>query len=535
MGEFDPSSTTVAALVARAAAEFGDREGLVDAESGHRFTFAELAEEVDRFAGALIASGIQSGEAVAVWVPNSWEWVVAALGTLRAGAVLVPVNTRFKGREAAYVLGKARVRALVTARSFMGTDYVAELAAHSADLEDLTEVVAMRASSAPDATGWDDFVARATPDTIAEVADRTAAYAPDDTALIMFTSGTTGLPKGVMVAQGPMVRAFIPYADALGLGPGDRMMVMNPMFHAFGFNGAIVPCLRCGATIVAHAVFDVPVLLQTVQAERITAWPGPPAVFQGLLNYDGLGDYDIATLRSCVTGAASIPVEMVQGMRERLGFETVVTAYGMTETTGLATVCRPGDDDVTVATTSGRPVGGTEVKIVDDEFNELPPGEAGEIVVRGFQVMKGYLDDPDQTAEAITPDGWLHTGDIGVQDERGYIDITDRKKDMYIIGGFNAYPAEIERTMIEHPQIGQAAVVGVPDERLGEVGAAFVVPAPGRPPSPAELIAWCREQMANYKVPRNLWVVDELPLNPSNKVLKFELRERAQALLEARD
>ena len=349
----------------------------------------------------------------------------------------------------------------------------------------------------------------------------------------MFTSGTTGMPKGAMVRGGAIVRAFQWYAEFAGVRAGDRYLVVNPFFHAFGFCGGIIPALLKGATILPLAVWDVAGALQKIQDERITVFPGPPALYQGMLNHADLASYDISSLRSCVTGAATVPEEMVIQMRARLGFETVITAYGMTETSGLATICRPDDLPATIATTSGGAIPGVEVRTVDAEGEDLPPGQPGELLVRGYQVMAGYLDDPVQTAENIDADGWLHTGDVAVLDERGYIDITDRMKDMFIVGGFNAYPAEIERMMIEHPGIGQVSVVGVDDERLGEVGAAFVVPAPGEPPAPAEIIAWCRERMANYKVPRVVWLVESLPLNPSGKVLKYELRDRARELVAA--
>jgi acyl-CoA synthetase (AMP-forming)/AMP-acid ligase II len=514
----------LAQLVDHARTAHGDIQGIADGDV--RMTFAELADAIDTTAAALVRSGIEPGDTVGLWAPNIWEWVVAAMATFRAGAVLVPVNTRFKGREAAYVLQKARVKLLFTVNGFLDTDYVDLLRAPGTELPALGEIVLLRGEAA-DTTSCEELVARADDDARAEVARRSAAVAGDDVGLIMFTSGTTGLPKGVMVAQGPLIRAFSFYGHCMGVQRGERYLIINPFFHAFGFNGGIVPCLLYGATIVPHAVFEVKAVLRKISEERINCLPGPPAIFQSLLNDPELDRYDLSSLRRCVTGAATIPVEMVVQMRERLGMETVITAYGMTETTGLATICRPEDDPETIATTSGRAIADVEVRIAGDDGHEVPRGQPGEIWVRGFQIMKGYLDDPEQTAEAVDADGWLHTGDIGVMDERGYIDITDRKKDMYIVGGFNAYPAEIERMMIEHPRIGQVAVVGMPDARLGEVGAAFVVPAPGEPPQPEEIIAWCREQMANYKVPRQVFIVDSLPLNPSGKVLKYELRELA--------
>jgi acyl-CoA synthetase (AMP-forming)/AMP-acid ligase II len=280
-------------------------------------------------------------------------------------------------------------------------------------------------------------------------------------------------------------------------------------------------------------VFDVPAVMRRVPIDRITFLPGPPAIYQTILNHPDLDKFDMSTLRLCVTGAAAIPVEMIYQMRERLGFETIVTGYGLTETSGIVTMCRHDDDPETIARTSGRAIPDIEVMVVDDDNNEVPRGEPGEIVVRGYVVMNGYLDDPEQTAETIDPDGWLHTGDIGLMDDRGYVQITDRKKDMYIVGGFNAYPAEIENLMLAHPQIGGVAIVGVPDARMGEVGLAFIIPRPNTRPDPTEIIAWCREQMANYKVPRYVEVVDAFPLNPSGKVLKYELREKGKQVVNS--
>jgi acyl-CoA synthetase (AMP-forming)/AMP-acid ligase II len=539
--DLDLPRLTIPALVARAATSFADADAIADTqEGGRRMTYRQLIAEIDRAAAALVASGVAAGEAVAVWAPNTWEWVVAGLAVHRAGAVLVPVNTRFKGREAAFVLARSRARLLFTVNGFLGVDYVGLLAEAEQPLPDLAQIVVMRgphpveSPKGPAVIDFATFLGRATEESAAEARSRADAVTADDTCNIMFTSGTTGMPKGVMVGHGPLVRGFAEYADVLGVRRGDRYLIINPFFHAFGFNGGIIPCVMHGATILPHAVFDPTEVLRKIEAERVTVLPGPPAIFQALLNSADLPRFDVSSLRSCITGAASIPVEMVLGMRDRLRFDSVLTAYGMTETSGIATLCRPEDDAETIATTSGRALEGVELKIVGPDGEELAQGQAGELLVRGWNVMKGYLDDPEQTAAAVDPDGWLHTGDVAVMNDRGYIDITDRLKDMFIVGGFNAYPAEIERMMIEHPAIGQVAVVGVPDERLGEVGAAFAIPTPDGTIDPAEVVAWCRERMANYKVPRYVFAVDSLPLNPSGKVLKFALRERAREELAAR-
>jgi acyl-CoA synthetase (AMP-forming)/AMP-acid ligase II len=317
----------------------------------------------------------------------------------------------------------------------------------------------------------------------------------------------------------------------VGLREGDRYLIINPFFHAFGLKAGILAALIKGATILPQPVFDVPTVMERVPRDRITMLPGPPAIYQTILNHPDLDRFDMSSLRLAVTGAAPIPVEMVNRMYDTLGFETVVTGYGLTEVHGIATMCRHDDDPETIANTDGRAIPDVEVLVVDDDGNEVPRGEPGEVVIRGYNVMSGYFEEPEQTAETIDADGWLHTGDIAVMDERGYIDITDRKKDMFIQGGFNAYPAEIESLLLAHPDIAQVAVIGVPDERLGEVGMAFVVPTTGSRPDEAEIVAWARDAMANYKAPRYVEIVDALPVNASNKVLKTDLRQRASARL----
>jgi acyl-CoA synthetase (AMP-forming)/AMP-acid ligase II len=274
-------------------------------------------------------------------------------------------------------------------------------------------------------------------------------------------------------------------------------------------------------------VFDVTSTMVRVAEQRVTVLPGAPTLYQMLLDAPERSAHDLSSLRLAVTGAATVPVELVRRMRTELPFRTIITGYGLTEATGSVTMCREDDDAETIATTAGRAVPDIELRVVDESGAEVPPGQHGEVVTRGYHVMRGYLDDPVATAEAIDGDGWLHTGDIGVLDERGYLRIVDRMKDMFIVGGFNAYPAEIEGVLVHHPGVSQAAVVGVPDARLGQVGMAFVVPREGAVLEEDELVAWCRAEMANYKVPRRWSVVESLPLTASGKVLKTELLQRA--------
>ena len=526
----DDLPQTIPGVVTRAAEQFGSLEALVDERD--RLTFAQLAEGATTAARALIASGIEAGERVAIWAPNTTEWVLAALGVYAAGAVIVPLNTRFKGAEAAYILGRARAKLLFTVTDFLDTNYV-ELLRAAEPVASLGEIVVLRGSSIAGALDWADFLARADSVPESAVTARSAALTADTLSDILFTSGTTGRPKGAMLTHGASVQAYDAWSTVVGLRPGDRYLVVNPFFHSFGLKAGILASLIKGATIIPHAVFNVDAVMQRVAEENVSMLPGPPTVYQSILDHPHVADFDLSSLRLAVTGAAPVSVELIRRMREELKFETVVTGYGLTEATGIATMCRHDDEPETISKTAGRAIPGTEVHVVDDDGNALPAGEPGEVVVRGYNVMVGFVDDPEGTAEAIDRDGWLHTGDVGVLDERGNLRITDRKKDMFIVGGFNAYPAEIENMVSDHPAVSQVAIVGVPDERMGEVGYAFIVTRPGQTIDADELTAWCRERMANFKVPRHVQVIDALPLNASGKVLKYELREQAVATLGA--
>ncbi len=525
----DTMWSTIPQLIESSAERFPELEAIVDEEI--RWTFPEFRNRIHDAARAFMASGIDKGDRVAVWAPNIREFAVAALGVHVAGGVLVPINTRWKGREAADVLTRSSARILCTVTDFLDTDYVS-LLNDSGTPKCVEEIIVLRGTVPPTATAFGQFLERGADVTEAQLGQRSDAVSGDDMCHIMFTSGTTGAPKGAMLIHSAICRAYDAWAGVIGLTAGDRYLIVNPFFHSFGLNAGILACLMKGATIIPHPVFDVPSVMRRIPEESVSVLPGPPAIYQTILNHPDLDTFDMSTLRLAVTGAAPVPVSMIEQMRSQLGFETIITGYGLTETSGMATMCREGDPAETISRTSGRAIPDVEVRIVDPDGDEVPRGEPGEIVVRGYNVMLGYLDEPDKTAETIDPDGWLHTGDIGVMDDQGYIDITDRLKDMFINGGFNAYPAEIESLMLAHPEIAQVAVVGVPDQRLGEVGYAFVVPASGTSPNPGDIIAWCRDEMANYKVPRHVELIDELPLNASGKVLKYELRERANTRME---
>ena len=362
-------------------------------------------------------------------------------------------------------------------------------------------------------------------------AARAAAVEPGDVSDLIFTSGTTGRPKGAAATHAQSLRTFGTWSSIVGLGAGDRYLVVNPFFHTFGYKAGILACLMAGATVVPEPVFDAAAVMARIGAERISVLPGPPTLYQTLLADPRRAEHDLSSLRLGVTGAAVVPVELVQAMRDELGFGTVLTAYGLTESCGTVTMCRRSDPPEIVAGTSGRAIPGLEVRAVAEGV-EVATGEPGEIVVRGYTVMPGYWGNEAATAETIDAEGWLHTGDVGVMDAAGNVTITDRVKDMYVVGGFNAYPAEIEAILRGHEGVGQVAVVGVPDDRMGEVGCAYVVPAAAGAAGadPVELgraiLDWSRGAMANYKVPRGVVLVDALPVNASGKVLKRELRQR---------
>ena len=504
---------TIPHLAADAAIRFGDRPALL--EGGSAWSFVELWRRARQAASAFLAGGIVAGDRVAIWAPNRSEWIVAAIGAQAVGAAIVPVNTRLKGREAGDILRRTRARLLFTVGEFLGIDYLALLAGEA--LPDLERTVLFDRD-------WHAFLASGAGEDDCRVVQRLATLGPETLSDIMFTSGTTGAPKGVLTTHGRVIPMFADWGERVGLREGDVYLIVNPFFHSFGFKAGWVAALIAGATIVPMATFDVAAAIEHIERDNVSFIPGPPTIFQSLL---AAPLFDTSSLRCAVTGAATVPPILIERMQGELGFGSVVTAYGMTECSAI-TSCRQSDAAALVASSCGAALPGLTVKCVDDAGRELPRGQEGEVLVRGYGVMLGYLDDPAATADAIDPQGWLHTGDVGVMDDAGYLRITDRKKDMYISGGFNCYPAEIEKLLAAHPSVAAVAVVGVADERLGEVGHAFVVVRPGTAVDGPTLVAWARETMANYKTPRRVTLLDELPLNASGKVMKPQLRAMAR-------
>ncbi len=525
---------SIPGLVRDAAERYASLEAVVDGRT--RITYAELGERVERAAAACIASGVEPGDRVAVWAPNSLDWIVSALGAVTAGAVLVPLNTRFKGSEAAYVLGRSRAKLLFITGTFLGTSYVASLRRATTEgsgegplpaLAHLEQVVVLSDDAPENFRTWKDFLADGEGVSADEVAARSSAIDPSSPSDIIFTSGTTGRPKGAVITHAQSLRCYDVWSELAGLREGDRYLIVNPFFHTFGYKAGIIACLTRGATMIPQPVFNVDTVLANIASERISVLPGPPTLHQSLLDHPARSKHDLSALRLVVTGAAVVPLQLVERLRTELGIATVLTAYGLSEASGIVTMCRRGDEAETISATSGRAIPDTELRIVNPAGEPLPAGKPGEVLVRGHNVMQGYFEDPQETKKTITADGWLRTGDVGVLDSEGNLRITDRIKDMFIVGGFNAYPAEIEQLIGLHPDIADVAVIGVPDARLGEVGKAYAVRRPGSTLTSDDLIAWSRREMANYKVPRQVEFVSELPRNASGKVVKGELRGRS--------
>jgi acyl-CoA synthetase (AMP-forming)/AMP-acid ligase II len=510
---------TLPQVVADAAARHGERPAITDGEV--RLTYAELDVARRRAAGAFLAAGLAPGDRIAIWAPNVYQWIVAAIGAQSVGGVLVPLNTRYKGSEAAYVLNSSGARLLFTVGDFLGVQYPPLLADQS--LPQLERIVTLT-GEAPGCERWEAFLAAGEAVDPAEVEARAQALAPEDALDILFTSGTTGNPKGVVTAHGQNIRTFENWSGTVGLRADDNYLIINPFFHSFGYKAGWLAAIIRGAHILPVLNFDLDEVMAQIERDRVSMIPGPPTIYQSLLAHPERDRYDLSSLRLAVTGAAPVPVELVREMRETLGFEVVVTAYGLTESCGVVSICRPEDSAERISHSSGRAMDGVEVKCVDAEGTTVAAGDDGEIWCRGFNVMQRYFNNPQATAEAITADGWLRTGDVGAMDEDGYIRITGRIKEMFIVGGFNCYPAEIENILCDMPGVARAAVVGVPDERMGEVARAFLVTDAGAAVDAAAVIAWSREHMANYKVPRSVVFLDELPMNAGGKVDKAQLQ-----------
>jgi HIP---CoA ligase len=512
----------------QAVAVHTDRIAVRDGDAD--LSYRELEAASREMAAALMAMGMRRGDRIAIWGVNSADWAVAALGIQAAGGVLIPLGTRLRGREVADILTDAKARLVFCDPGFGDFSFVEALQAQQ--LPAVEHIVVFGENGDPTAERilsfgalrvWLGRVDDATLD--ARIAEGSGA----DLADIIFTSGTTGKPKGVLTTHRQSLIACDIYAkEAQKFTPEDVFAVTYPFAHNAGYRAGWQVSVLYGVRVIPVRSFDAGELLRIIEREGVSILPTVPAVAQGLLDHPDRASTNLSSLRVVSTGGTNIPVRLVEEMRAHLGSNTIVqTGYGLTETAGAVTYTDFSDEPELIATSVGHALSNLEMKIVGPDHAELPLGETGEVAVRGAQVTHGYLDDPEATAAAFTKDGFLLTGDAGRIDERGNLYITGRIKEMYLVGGFNCYPAEIERILGTMPGVAAVAVIGVDDERLGEVGRAFIVPERGSAFTEAEVIAWCRIEMANYKVPRSVRFLDALPLNATGKIAKLELRRIA--------
>ena len=518
-------TTTIPALMREAARLYGDRAAMASQADGPT-SYRRLDEQADLVARALIANGARPGERAAIWAPNMWEWVAVAVGIQRAGGVLVPLNTRLKGGEVADIVRRGSITRLFAIGMFLGRYYPAMLAGEA--MPGLRRRIVLRAT--PDQLGegeegWADFIARGAGCDDAALAEREATVTPDTLADLMFTSGTTGAPKGAFFDHRRSLGGGRAWAEISRQTADDRYCVFGPFSHNASYKAGWVAGLMTGSTIYWPEAYDAETILNLIQGQRITVLSAPPTVFQEVLSHPGWRDWDLSSDRFLSTGATVVPIELMKRLEQALPSTEITTGYGMTECCGSATHTRPGDPMERVAYTVGTALPGTEIRVAGPDGRALAAGEAGEVLIRDAKLLIEYLDNPEATRATLDADGWLHSGDVGYLDADGYLRLTDRLKDMYIVGGFNVYPAEIEKQMSGLPGIHQSAIVGVADARLGEVGHAFIVRSAGSTITADEVIAWSKANLANYKVPRGVTFLDALPLNATGKVVKFTLRD----------
>ncbi|MBC6447205.1 AMP-binding protein [Actinokineospora xionganensis] len=505
----------------RTVAAHPDREALVDRASNRRWTYGELAEEIDSVAKGLVAMGVGKGDRVGIWAPNCAEWVFIQYATAKLGAILVNINPAYRVHELKYVLNQAGVRTLVAAPSFKTSDYAAMIEEVRPECAGLTDVVLIGRDS------WDALVSHG--GDLPEI-----ALSADDPINIQYTSGTTGFPKGATLSHHNILNNGYFVGELCGYTEQDRICVPVPFYHCFGMVMGNLAATSHGACIVIPApAFDPKATLAAVAEEKCTSLYGVPTMFIAILAEPGVDEADLSALRTGIMAGSPCPVEVMKQVVERLGMAEVTICYGMTETSPVSTQTRADDSVDRRVSTVGRVHPHLEVKIVDPETGRtVPRGEPGEFCTRGYSVMLGYWDQPEKTAEAIDSARWMHTGDLAVMDDEGYLNITGRIKDMVIRGGENIYPREIEEFLYTHPDVLDAQVIGVPDERYGEELMAWIRMKEGAEPLTAESVReFCAGKLAHYKVPRYVHVVEEFPMTVTGKIRKVEMRQAAVDLL----
>jgi fatty-acyl-CoA synthase len=514
---------TIGASLERTASEHPDREALVVRHQGTRLTYSELNDQVDRLARALLAAGIEKGDRLGIWAPNCAEWVLVQFASAKAGAILVNVNPAYRTSELEYALDQSGCRMLVAAREFKGSDYVAMVEEVRPGLEQLERVVHLETPA------WDELLAQAEHATSEDLERRQRELDFDDPINIQYTSGTTGFPKGATLSHHNILNNGFFVAELCRYTEEDRVCIPVPFYHCFGMVMGNLGCVTHGATMVVPApAFEPQAVLETVQEERCTSLYGVPTMFIAELAHPQFADYDLTSLRTGIMAGSPCPVETMKRVVSEMHMEDVTICYGMTETSPVSTQTGADDSLEKRVGTTGRVHPHVEVKIVDPATGlTVERGEPGELLTRGYSVMRGYWQEPERTAEAIDAARWMHTGDLATMDEDGYVNIVGRSKEMVIRGGENIYPREVEEFLMGHPDVEEVAVFGVPDERYGEALMACVRLRADASPDEDTLREFCRGRIAHFKVPRYVRFVDEFPMTVTGKVQKFKMRDAA--------
>jgi fatty-acyl-CoA synthase len=533
-------SMTIGDLLDRQAHEYGDNDAVVYVDRGLRLNYRQYCEVVNRAAKGFIRLGVKKGDNVAMWATNYPEWLFTQMGTAKMGAVLVTVNPSYRTSELEYLLRQSDTTTLVLIRGYRDADYVAmvnelvpelvtskpgELTA--ARFPYLKRVIYVgQGPTPPGMLAWDELLALGDAVSDAELQAAQAATDPDDVINIQYTSGTTGFPKGAMLTHRNIIGDAYLVTECLKLTPQDRLCAPVPFYHCFGCVMANLGCLTHGATLVPIESFDPKQVLEAVQAERCTALYGVPTMFIAELNHPDFAKYDLSSLRTGIMAGSPCPIEVMRAAVNRMNLREITIAYGQTESSPVSTQTRTDDPLERRVATVGRLLPGLEAKVINPVTGEtLPPGEPGEYCVRGFTIMKGYYNKPEETARAIDAEGWLHSGDVAVMDEEGYFNITGRIKDMIIRGGENIYPREIEEFLYTHPKIADVQVIGVPSEQFGEEVMAWIRLKDGETLTAAEVREYCKGKIANFKIPRYVKFVDSFPMTITGKIQKYKMRE----------
>jgi fatty-acyl-CoA synthase len=512
---------TIGDNLRQVAAAHGDGEALIDVPSGRRWTYAQLDADTDDVARGLIAAGVAKGDRVGIWAPNCAEWVLLQYGTAKMGAILVNINPAYRSHELGYVLRQAGISLLVSAESFRTSDYRAMIEEVRGELPALDRVVYIGTGD------WETLVASGAAADGAALGERGASLTFDDPINIQYTSGTTGFPKGATLSHHNILNNGFFIGEGCRYTAADRVCIPVPFYHCFGMVLGNLACTTHGACIVIPAPgFDPALTLAAVQAEKCTSLYGVPTMFIAELALPDFADYDLSSLRTGIMAGSPCPVEVMKRVVSEMHMEEVTICYGMTETSPVSTQTRADDDMERRVSTVGRVHPHVEIKVIDPETGlVLPRGSNGELCTRGYPVMLGYWNEPEKTAEAIDAARWMHTGDLAVMDQAGYLKIVGRIKDMVIRGGENIYPREIEEFLYTHPDIEDVQVIGVPDPKYGEELCAWVKLRPGGSLTTEDVREYCVGKIAHYKVPRYVRITEEFPMTVTGKVQKFKMRE----------